>query len=235
MKRALALGTAIGGALALTACMPPHPHAHGPLRVISRLDCPNEQGDLKIVSQGGDGLSCVYNDSEGAVVDVSLVKLNGADPQTVLAPIEPALEAEMPASSTLTASKHVPGDHDNVDIDVPGVHIHADENGGAKVQTPGATVTASANGGAEVRGKGVNINANDAGAQIRVNDSGPGVRSIFLLVADNPGPHGYRFVGYQARGPASGPLVVVQAKGKQGDHDDLDHDVKRLLDRNVGA
>ncbi len=237
MKRALALSISVGGVLALAACVPPHMHAKAPLRVVSRLDCPNEQGELSVRSVAGDGASCAYTDPQGAEVDLSLVKLNGADPQTVLAPIETALQAEMPASSTQSASHQYPGTHDKdrVDIDVPGVHIHADENGAANIQTPGATVTASANGGAVVHAKGVNINTNDNGAQVRIKESGAGTRSMFLLVADTPGPHGYRYVGYQARGPESGPIVIAQFKGKTEDSDELRHEADKLLERNVGG
>ncbi len=236
MTRALALGFTIGGALALTACAPPHPHAAAPMRVISRLDCPNEEGDLKIIRQAGDGSSCVYTDAQGSEVDVSLIKLAGASAQSLLTPIETALQTEVP-DATLTATKHLPSgnDDDNVNIDVPGVHIHANENGDANVQTPGATVTASSNGNAVVRAQGVSVEANDSRTRIRIDDSGPGVRSKFLLVANNPGPHGYRFVGYIARGPAGGPLVVAQVKGRTDDRDMLDHDVSRLVEHNLGS
>ncbi len=236
MKRVASIVAAAGGAFALSACVPPHPHAQAPLRAISRLDCPNEEGDLTVKSIAGDGASCAYGDAHGDEVAVSLVRLNGADPQTVLKPIETLLETEMPAASSKAASSHTPTEHDNVDIDVPGVHIHASQNGDAKVQAPGATVTASANGDAEVNTKGVSINANESGAQVRVNESGPGTRSFFLLKADSPGPHGYKVVGYDASGPDSGPIVIAQFKGKGGgDFDDLQDDVKRLVKRNTGG
>ncbi|MGH7022914.1 MAG: hypothetical protein ACREEB_04885, partial [Caulobacteraceae bacterium] len=78
MKRVLWIWAALGGTLALVACVPPHPHAHAPLRAISRLDCPNEEGDLTVKSIAGDGASCAYSDSRGDEVAVSLVRLNGA-------------------------------------------------------------------------------------------------------------------------------------------------------------
>ncbi|MHB8529048.1 MAG: hypothetical protein ACYC8V_05995 [Caulobacteraceae bacterium] len=189
---------------------------------------------MTLKSQSGDGTSCVYRDPEGAEVDLQLVKLGGTDPQNVLAPIENALKTELPPAGASAAAPAGHGDHDRVDINLPGVHIHANENGSADVQAAGVNVNASGQGAANVLARGVTVNANQAGAQIRVNDAGPGVRSTFLLVSDVAGPHGYKFVGYEARGPDSGPLAIAQFKGRGEDHDDLDHEVKRLLDRNVG-
>ncbi|HEV2366034.1 MAG TPA: hypothetical protein VGS12_17760 [Caulobacteraceae bacterium] len=207
---------------AVAACTPPPVHhvGPGPLKVISRLDCPNEFDDLSLRSQSGDGASCSYQDDAGTSVDLRLIPLNGADPQTVLGPIETALQGELPAS---VVNAQAAGGGDHVDINLPGVHIHAGDNG-AQVTTPTPND----------HDKGVVVNANDNGAQVRVQKGGPGVHSEFLLVSDTPGPNGYKFVGYEARGPASGPIAVAEIKGKDEDREDLQHQVDKLLDRNVG-
>src|SRR5689334_15957223 len=75
------------GALALAACNPPHPKPKAPLRVISRLDCPEDQGDLTRTSAAADGKSCVYADAEGDQITLRLISLDGQDVRTVLAPI----------------------------------------------------------------------------------------------------------------------------------------------------
>src|SRR4051812_9533134 len=64
-------------ALALAGCNPPHPQAHvrATLKTISRLDCPEEQGDLKLQSQASDGLACAYADNAGDQVNLQLVSL----------------------------------------------------------------------------------------------------------------------------------------------------------------
>jgi hypothetical protein len=82
---------------------------------------------------------------------------------------------------------------------------------------------------------GVTINAGDNGAEIRVSEPGSGMRFSFILASDNPGPHGYKLAGYEARGPASGPLVVASILAKSEEHDDLYHDVHKLLSLNVGG
>lgn len=207
----------------LAACNPPHPRAKvvPPLRAISALDCPAEQGDLTLKSAASDGQSCLYNSDAGAQLKVQIVKYVG-DPQTALAPLEARLKAELPAdtgSATATAT-----DKDAVDINLPGIHIHAndkDRNGAAKVQIGGGALG------------GVSVNAHDDSAQVAVDARGSGTRRVFILTTDHPGPHGYKVVGYEAAGPVGGPMVVVSAMTK--DDDNLHDDMNALLKHNVGG
>jgi len=136
-------------------------------------------------------------------------------------------------------------DNDRVDIDLPGIHIHANghdhgDNDHASIHIDGAGADKSAavvdkNGRAAVAATkpGVAIDAGDNGAQISVNEPGSGVRQSFILASDSPGPNGYRMVGYEARGPAGGPLVVASAKAKSDDN--LKDDMRDLLRLNVGG
>jgi hypothetical protein len=41
--------------------------------------------------------------------------------------------------------------------------------------------------------------------------------------------------GYEARGPAGGPVVVAEVLAKSDDDDDLRHDIHALIRRNVGG
>lgn len=241
------------GALAVTACNPPHPRAEAPLRAISTLDCPESTGDLNRKSMAADGKSCVYAGDDGAQVTLTLVALNGQDSRTVLGPIEAQLQTEVPAIASGAAlfsagsprgdgvAKH--GD-DKVDIDLPGLHIHTNGDHHADVDATGVHVQAHDGAGrggdrATVRvggeGEGVNINASDGGAQIRIDERGSGVRARYMLASDTAGPHGYKVVGYDARGPKGGPLVVATLMTKSDDHDAMRHDIRKLLERNVGG
>ena len=249
MRRLILLAGAAGVALMLAACEPPHPHreAATPLKVVARLDCPDSEGDLNLKSQTGDGKSCDYADSAGAQVNLQLISLASSDSGAALAPLEADLKSELPGGPINAASAAAgPAAKDRVDIDLPGVHIHANGDAGATVDAAGVKVNAN-DAGAHVEAHeanssksdggpaGVTINAGDNGAEIRVNEPGAGVRSSFLLASDSPGPHGYKFVGYEARGPRGGPLVVASVKAKDEDHDDLRHDMRALLHRNVGG
>ena len=85
--------------------------------------------------------------------------------------------------------------------------------------------------------KGVTIDAGDNGAEIHISKGGEGANLTFILASDTAGPHGYKFVSYESRGPQGGPLAVVSVKspGERDDNDDLRHEMGRLLQRNVGG
>ncbi len=61
------------------------------------------------------------------------------------------------------------------------------------------------------------------------------MRRSFILASDTPGPSGYKMVGYEARGPQTGPLVVATMMAKTDDHDELRDAVRDLLKANVGG
>jgi hypothetical protein len=246
---------ALAAALGLSACNPPHPHPQAALRTVSSLDCPETQGDLTRKSAAADGKSCVYATDGGDQLTLQLVSLDGKDARTALAPIEASLKAELPAVGATPPTPVPPGapvpppaggpkpDKDKVDIDLPGIHIHTNGEGHANVDTVGVHVDAHDGGHdgdhANVRigdgAGGVNVNADDGGAQIRINEPGSGVRGRYILASDTPGPHGYKVAGYEARGPEGGPIAVAVLLSKSDDHDALSHDIRDLLKRNVGG
>ncbi len=250
MKLQVTGAVAAGAVLAcLAGCSPPHPHGHegGALKSVSGLDCPAEQGDLKLASGASGAGPCVYGDDAGDKITLTLVALNGQTPKLALAPFQVAAQAELPAmapsaggaTASSTGANDGAGDGEKVDLDLPGIHIHANGSGKAQVNAMGVHVNADDKDHATVTGgfggDHVQVNANEGGARIDVQESGSGVRSIFLLASDKPGPNGWRSAGYQARGPESGPLVVASILSKQDHDEDLRHDVKRLLERNVGG
>ncbi len=240
-------------AAATSGCHPPHPHAKASPRAISTLDCPESEGDLTRKSVAADGKSCVYGGDDGGQVTLRLVSLDGGDLRAALAPIEAELKTEVPVVTTAEGAKSPgaaarghDGDKDRVDINLPGIHIHAHGDGGADIDTGGVHVRARDSGGhdhggavvqvGDGKGAGVNINADDHGAQIRIDESGAGLRADYILASETAGPHGFRSAAYLARGPAGGPVAVAVLLSKSDDgDDDMRHDVKALLRRNVGA
>ena len=245
-RLAMMLAGAAGAALTITACTPPHPHHHAgaALKSIAALDCPESQGELTRKSAATDGKSCLYADDAGAEVTLQLIGLDATDPKTALAPLETQLRAELPQTANVAGQKAT--DDDKVDIDLPGIHIHADGKDNANVNVGGVSVNAHdhadrADKSAVVTvghpgsgAAGVTVNARDSGAEIRVDEPGTGVRRTVILVSDTPGPNGYKLAGYEARGPSDGPLAVASVKAKSEEHDDLYHDMGKLLERNVG-
>ncbi|HEY5107057.1 MAG TPA: hypothetical protein VII73_09855 [Caulobacteraceae bacterium] len=259
MRFSVTLAGAGAAMLALSACNPPHLRRDEPLKVISRLECPGAQGDLTRTNLAADGASCTYVGDDGAQVQLSLVAVANGDARAALAPIEAELRAEVApradgpgAAAPIPPVPPTPGaakgssDTDRVDIDLPGIHIHANGHdssaAGVNINAGdhGSHVTVNRSGPASdsaagTSDKGVTIDAGDSGAEIRINERGSGLRSRFILASNTAGPHGYRMAGYEARGPMGGPLVVATMLAKSDQHEELDHDVHGLLRLNVGG
>lgn len=209
----------------------------GALRAISRLECPEKHGDLTRVSAAPDGRNCVYQ-ARDAEVTLRLVNLQDGDADAVLTPLEDELKALMPPPKPKPAKPADPdGAGDKVEISLPGFSIKASD-GDAKIRIGAMHIDAD-DQNAEVRIDGgdeqVNINATDGDAQVRTRKGGDDVRSTYILATETPGPSGLNVVGYEARGPKAGPLVVAVLKGRehQDDSDAFD-DMRELVERNVG-
>jgi hypothetical protein len=240
--------TAILGMLA--ACSPPHIHHHdeGPLKTVSTLDCPASQDDLKLASGASGAGPCVYTDDDGDKVTLQLVSLTGTDSKAALEPFRTAAEAELPAikpagGGATASSTSSGGSDDKVDLDLPGIHIHTSGDGKAQVNAMGVHVDADDHDShhATVMVPGspghdqVTVNAGDGGARIEVHEKGAGVRSMFMLASDQPGPHGWKSVGFEAMGPDGGPIVVASVLSK-GDHNNhLRDEARDLVKHNVGG
>lgn len=249
MNRLLLLAAGVA-ALSLGACEREIHHGrwHEPLKTISKLDCPETQGDLKRVSATPDGLACAYQ-GDDTEVTLRLVSLTNGDSKAALAPIEADLKALMPpappavpatpATPAVPAVPAVPatdaGKGDNVSIDFPGLHVRASD-GKAQVQVGGMNVDADDNGAQVRMGNNTSVNADERGAEIRQGrDTDAGLRATFILASDKM-PSGYHVVGYEARGPKAGPIVVaiVKSKAEHSERDVFD-DMKALVKHNVGG
>jgi hypothetical protein len=146
--------------IALAACSPKVEVAHRdhkpygkhePLRAISRLDCPDRQGELTRVSAAADGQACVYA-GQNAEVTLKLVALNGGDAEAAQAPIETDLKTLMPAIKS-PPTPPTPGGKprgDSARISLPGIRIDAHDKG------------------ADIKIGGLTINANDDTAEVKV-------------------------------------------------------------------
>jgi hypothetical protein len=158
--RHLTLLAAAASLLALGACSPKihvkhegkgHSGRHEPLRAISKLDCPERQGELTRVSVAADGRSCGY-EGRNAEVSLRLVALNGGDAEAALAPIEADLKTLMPTMRSAPPAPPTPGGKggETAKISLPGIKIDAHDKG------------------ADIRIGGLTINANDDGAEVKV-------------------------------------------------------------------
>lgn len=244
-------------ALALAACSGQAP------RAVTKLDCPATEGDLTRVSVAPDGKTCAYRSADGAEVTLELVAVTG-DPATTLKAIEAQLlderllpgeqataqattadaatAAEAEAAKVLAeAQADAAGEH--ADIQSPDVEV-------AQVHLPGIRIVAKDGPGVEsanVQIGPVNIDANDNDATVRIfrdvrlkgeafSREQRGVRATFIYTGKDL-PDGYRYVGYQAGGPKTGPLTVAKVRTRDGEQsgDNIRHDVEELVRRNGGV
>jgi len=124
---------------------------------------------------------------------------------------------------------NVVADGDTAQIDLPFLHITANDDD------------------ANVRVGGIRINANEDESTVHIirdvrmrgealSRKKRGIRATFIST-NKADPNGYRFVGYEASGPKTGPLTVaiVKAKSEIDHDDDVARDVQRLVRRNGGA
>jgi hypothetical protein len=115
---------------------------------------------------------------------------------------------------------HIDADGDKADVRILGIEVHG-EGDHADVKAPFGN-------------KGAVIHAGPGGAEIRTGSVGEHSADLmFLLAGNNAGPTGYRVVGYIARGPIGGPLVVAEFKSRRKGERDAGNDVERLVNRNV--
>ena len=135
-----------------------------------------------------------------------------------------------------------------VRIDKTGKHVSETGDGKTRVDLPGIHIVADdANDSANVRVGPITINAGDGGATIRMrrdvrlrgealNPEKRGLRATFIYTGEDL-PSGYRFVGYEAGGPKAGPITVAIVKSKlEGDDGgEIYPDVKKLVRKNGGV
>jgi hypothetical protein len=254
---------AAGACLVFGACSSAQPETHRTerserevLRAITRLTCPPRAGSLTLVSAAANGRTCAYRGAADARVNLRLLPLDGQSAEIALAPIEAELRAALPQRMARPAPS--PGGGEGVNINLPGVNIDADD-GGANIRIGGLHVSADPDR-ARIRldpdsdeaadedgsarrpvvrrnpGDGdVVIDAHGNGAEVRVSEPGRGVRITYILASSDQGPGGDRFVAYDARGPASGPLVVATLRSPGDSRSGPLTSMKRLVRLNVGG
>lgn len=228
------LAVTVLAALSLTAC---HRQKRSevvvgghPLVVSARLVCPEHQGRLSRVSEAPDGRSCAYSGPDGEVVTLGKVALGGGTPRSVLQAQEHDLAALLPtppalqrpdnsiASNQADAGGATEDGSEGTRIDLPGLHIHTDGDR-ASVRLPGVNIHANGDNAHISTGigelKNATIDAQDGAVRITSNMTDAGnVDQTWMVATDQAGPAGWRFVGYAARGPVAGPLVVATFRSR---------------------
>ena len=120
-------------------------------------------------------------------------------------------------------------DNESAHINLPGIHIDTEGDranvhvGPIHVDANGETATVKMSKSVRLRGEALSPTAG-------------GIRASFIYAGEGLAG-GYKYVGYEAAGPRTGPLAVavVHSRAGHGSHGDLYDDVKKLVRRNGGA
>ena len=127
---------------------------------------------------------------------------------------------------------------DDATVRMPGLHIEADGDkasvriGGFHIDANDASGTVNIQGSDE--GDTVSVQAHEDTAEIRTSASGDATRANWILTDNRASPEGWRLVGYEARGPVGGPLVVATIRSRDRDRGRAFEDAKDLVTLNVG-
>ena len=144
------------------------------------------------------------------------------------------------AEAATDADAKVDRPNENVNIDLPGLKIST-QGQNANIHVGGVNIQANDDNkgsvhvthGTPAHGQ-FSVDADDQGAVIRAKGGGADIRSTLIMASDKAGPNGWRVVGYEARGPHAGPLVIAVVKSKSDDHDEVFGQTKRLVRRVSG-
>lgn len=151
------------------------------------------------------------------------------------------------AASGDHASVRAPGvrieaDGDDASVNLPGIHIQS-KGDNASVRIGGFHIDANdsrSGGGGDARvhgtlnGEEVSVQAHNDTAEIRTRAAGDATRSSWILSDNRVSQSGWRFVGYEARGPAGGPIVIATVRSKDRQRGRVFEDAKALVTLNVG-
>ncbi len=151
--------------------------------------------------------------------------------------------AEASASSGERASVRGPGmeidaNGDDATVRLPGLRIET-RGDQASVSIGGFHIDADdGSGSVDIQGKedgdSVSIRARNDSAEIRASAAGEATRASWILTDNRPSAEGWRLVGYEARGPVGGPLVVATVRSRDRDRGRAFEDAKDLVTLNVG-
>ena len=129
---------------------------------------------------------------------------------------------------------------DNANVRLPGIRVDAND-GGAHINIAGIHIDADDDKSKGKSGRvnitsdnnDVSIRAEDHAAEIRTKHGANGVRMTYIIANDEGDASGWRTVGYEARGPQGGPIVVALVKTKDRHEDPIFRWAKDLVKKNV--
>ena len=176
-------------------------------------------------------------DAESAFADAQAAK---ADAEAAGADASAAANADADSAHISAPGMKIDAEGDRASVHMPGIHVEADGDN-ADVRIGGFTISAN-EGNASSSSRvttgdntdTVSVKTRDDAAQIRTRAPGEAIRQTYLLTDNRASPAGWRMVGYEARGPQTGPIVVATVRSRERNADGVFDDAKELVALNVG-
>ena len=151
------------------------------------------------------------------------------------------VQADAAAAAADSASVRAPGvaidaQGDRARVRLPGMSVDADGDK-ASVRFGGLSISAddsSQSVDIQSSNESVSVQAHDNAAEIRTRAPGEATRRTYMLTDSRPADRGWRLVGYEARGPIGGPIVIATVRSKDRNSDGVFDSAKDLVALNVG-
>ncbi len=172
-------------------------------------------------------------DAETARADAEAAR---ADAETARADADAAkadADAARDEASVTAPGVRIVARDDKASVRLPGLRIEA-AGDKANVQIGGMNIDAKDGQGTQTRTASVSVNSNEQATEVRAMTPGEAVRAHYMLTDGAPRPGGWAMVGYEARGPRGGPIVVATVRAKERNRDRIFDDARDLVTLNVG-
>ncbi|GAA0391843.1 hypothetical protein GCM10009093_18050 [Brevundimonas terrae] len=162
----------------------------------------------------------------------SLTEEDGTETATVTAPgVDIATKGD--DASVKLPGLNIESKGDRATVRMPGMSIEADGDR-AQIRIGGMVIKADDKGSTITAPDGsLKIDANETGAVVQTQ-SRQAVRATMIHAISKPGPNAWRVVGYEARGPSGGPIVVATFRTRDRDEQAILESVRELVVLNVG-
>ena len=181
-----------------------------------------------------------FEDRLSAAMPQAVAQLTAAADKDATAAAAAAGPAAGDRASIKGPGVDIQAEGDDATVSLPGLHIES-RGDQASVRIGGFHIDASDGEGAvNIEGSGsgegdsVSVQANQDAAEIRTSAGGEATRASWILTDNRPSEAGWRLVGYEARGPAGGPLVLATVRSRDRERGSVFEDAKELVTLNVG-
>ena len=122
---------------------------------------------------------------------------------------------------------------DDASVRLPGLRIET-QGDNASIRIGGINIQSKDGGGVRTETSNVSIDTNGQSTRVSSRSPGTATRATFVIADDKPSNAGWRRVGFEARGPEGGPIVVATVRTKDQRNDEVFNAAKDLVSLNVG-